>query len=575
MFETLPAIAAEFSTWTWPQIAPYYDDLLARSLSRATIDQWLDDWTRLGSLHDEVNTRFTVATTIDTADEETSQRFRLYLDKIVPLVATAEQEVKQKLIASGIESAGFRVPLQKLRTDAALYQESNVPLLSEQRKLSLEYDKISGARTVMWEGSKIPWVQLYPVLEDPDRDRRERAWHHLTGRILEDTEALSELWRQMMEVRRQLAQNASFADYRAYRWQQLYRYDYSPEDAKRFHSAIEEAVVPAAQRCDIRRRERLGISALRPWDIYVDPQGRPPLHPYSSMEELETKTAAMFTAVDPKLGDYFETMRRENLLDLESRKNKASGGYSLAFSVTGRPFIFTNAVGTHADVQTLLHEGGHAFHTFEMAELPYLQQRQEQMVPIEFAEVASMGMELLAAPYLTAASGGFYSEAEAARARIDVLEGILTFWPYMAMIDAFQHWIYEHHQEASNLDRCDDHWVELSSRFRPQMDWSGLDVERRTFWHQQSHVFQDPFYYIEYGMAQLGAVQIWANALHDQAGAVASYRKALALGGTATLPELYAAAGATFAFDAGTLQRAVDLIEHTIAELEPPAAQAS
>jgi oligoendopeptidase F len=574
LFETLPATAAEFSTWTWPQIAPYYNDLLVRPLSSATVDQWLADWTRLGSLHDEVNARFTVATTIDTADEETSQRYRLYLDEIVPEVTAAEQKVKQKLIASGIEPADFRMPLQKLRTDVALYQESNVQLLSELRKLSLEYDKVSGARTVMWEGREIPWVQLYPVLEDSDRDRRENAWHLLTGRVLEDTAALSTLWRQMMEVRRQLAQNVGFADYRAYRWQQLYRYDYSPEDAKRFHIAIEEAVVPAAQRCDSRRRDRLGIGALRPWDLYVDVQGRPPLHPYSGVEELETKAGAMFTAVDPQLGGYFETMRRENLLDLESRKNKASGGYSLAFSVSGRPFIFANAVGTHEDVQTLLHEGGHSFHTFEMAGLPYLQQRQEQMLPMEFAEVASMGMELLASPYLAAVFGGFYSKAEAARARIDVLEGILTFWPYMAMIDALQHWIYEHHQEASNLDRCDEHWVELSGRFRPQLDWSGLEVERRTFWHQQAHVFQDPFYYIEYGMAQLGAVQIWANALQDQAAAVASYRKALALGGTATLPELYAAAGATFAFDAGTLQKAVDLIEHTIAELESQAAQA-
>jgi oligoendopeptidase F len=340
VFETLPATAAEFSAWTWPQIAPYYEDLLARPLSSATVDEWLADWTRLGSLHDEVNTRFTVATTINTADEETSQRYRLFLDEIVPEV-------------------------------------------------------------------------------------------------------------------------------------------------------------------------------------------------------------------------------------------KAGGGYSVAFSVAGRPFIFTNSVGVHEDVQTLLHEGGHSFHTFEMARLPYLQQRQEQMLPMEFAEVASMGMELLAAPYLTEASGGFYSEAEAARARIDVLEGILTLWPYMAMIDGLQHWIYERHQEASDLDRCDDYWVELSSRFRPQMDWSGLDVERRTFWHSQSHVFQDPFYYIEYGMAQLGAVQIWANALHDQADAVTSYRKALALGATATLPELYAAAGATFAFDVGSLRTAVDLIEHTIDELEPQAARAS
>ncbi len=407
------------------------------------------------------------------------------------------------------------------------------------------------------------------MLEDPDRERRERAWRLLSARVLQDTEPLTDLWRRMMATRSQIAQNAGYADYRAYRWQQLYRFDYTPDDAKQFNAAIEEVVVPAAQRLYAKRRQKLGVETLRVWDVYVDPSGRPPLHPYTTIEELETKTSAVFHAVDPQLGDYFETMRREHLLDLETRKNKASGGYSLGFSVTRRPFIFTNAIGTHEDVQTLLHEGGHAFHTFEVARLPYLQQRLEQMVPMEFAEVASMGMELLGSPYLTTHYGAFYTEAEAARARRDHLQGIITFWPYMAMIDGLQHWIYEHPAEAADLARCDEHWLELSQRFQPHLDWSGLEAERRSFWHQQSHVFQDPFYYIEYGMAQLGAVQVWANALRDQQGAVAAYRRALALGGTATLPELYAAANAKFAFDADTLRMAVELVERTLEELEP------
>jgi oligoendopeptidase F len=264
-------------------------------------------------------------------------------------------------------------------------------------------------------------------------------------------------------------------------------------------------------------------------------------------------------------------MRAEGLLDLESRANKAPGGYCVPLAVAKRPFIFANSVGSSEDVNTLLHEGGHAFHAFESANLPYVQQWLEAWVPIEFAEVASMGMELLGSPYLTTAHGGFYTEAQAARAQIDKLEGFLAFWPYMAMIDALQHWVYEHEAEAGAIERCDEVWAGLEDRFRPAWDWSGLEAEKRQFWRRQGHVFQDPFYYVEYGLAQLGAVQVYANSLRDPKGAVAAYRHALTLGGTATLPELFAAAGARFAFDAGTLREAVTLMEDEIARLEPVA----
>jgi oligoendopeptidase F len=377
----------------------------------------------------------------------------------------------------------------------------------------------------------------------------------------------------MMRVRGQIATNAGFENYRAYRWQQFYRFDYTPDDAKRFHAAIERAVVPAATRLAEQRRLQMSLPTLRPWDMNVDPLGRPSLHPFETIDELEAKTTNIFRAVDPQFADYFQTMRAKNLLDLDSRMNKAPGGYSLTYNVRRIPFIFMNSAGTHDDVQTLLHEGGHAFHSFEAAPLPYLQQRQEATMPMEFAEVASMGMELLASPYLTTQHGGFYGEVQAARARVDHLASIIEFWPYMAMIDALQHWMYEHQDEAADLDACDSYWVELADRFQPHLDWSGLEQEKRTFWHRQLHVFQDPFYYIEYGMAQQGAVQIWANSLRDQAGAVAAYRKALTLGATATLPDLYTAAGARFAFDAETLGAAVELVERTIAELAPLAQQ--
>lgn len=572
MFETLPALPAtsqEFSTWTWKQIAPYFDDLANRPLTAETVDTWLTDWTSIGALVDELNTWYTIATTVNTADSETEKRYTAFLDTVQPQAADAEQRLKEKLLASGLEPAGFAVPLRKLRTDAALYREENTPLLADLRKLEVEYEAIAGARTVQWEGEEIPLTQLHPVQLDPDRARRERAWRMVRGRIAQDTPQLGDLWRRMMGQRAQVAANAGYPNYREYRWQQYYRYDYTPADARRFHDAIAEVIVPAVTRLNARRREQLGVETLRPWDMDVDPTGKPALRPYETIEEMEAKTSAIFSHVDPQFGRYFETMRAENLLDLDSRKNKAPGGYSLCYNVIRKPFIFANSTGTHDDVQTLLHEGGHAFHSFEMASLPYLQQRLEQMMPMEFCEVASMGMELLASPYLTQEYGGFYTEAQAARARAENLAGVISFWPYMAMIDSLQHWIYEHQDEAADIERCDDYWVTLVDRYWPDQDWNGLEVEKRTRWHGQGHVFTMPFYYIEYGMAELGAVQLWANAIQDQAGTVAAYRRALALGGTVSLPELYQAAGIRLAFDAETLQMATDLIERTLAELEP------
>jgi len=265
------------------------------------------------------------------------------------------------------------------------------------------------------------------------------------------------------------------------------------------------------------------------------------------------------------LGDQFDIMAAEGLLDLANRKGKAPGGYCIDFDVAKRPFIFMNAVGLHGDVQTVLHESGHSFHTFATADLPYLAQRSTGM---EFAEVASMAMELLAAPYLNRSLGGFYTAGEAARARIDHLEGSIMFWPYMAVVDAFQHWVYENPDSGIIPKKCDVQWELLAQQFMPAVDWTGIEQYRRLGWQQKLHIHTVPFYYVEYGLAQLGAVQVWANALEDQAASVAAYRRALALGGTIPLPELFEAAGARFAFDSDILGEAVRLIETTIRELE-------
>ena len=549
----------------WSAIQPFYRELAARPLSASNVEGWLSEWSALTKLWYETYQRLYVGVTVDTTDKEAERRYDAFFADIYPAIQDAEQELKEKFLGSGLEPAGFSVPLRILRAEADLFRRENLPLLTEELKLGTEYDRIMGAQTVEWEEQEVTLLQLQPVYQDADRQRRERAWRLAAQRQLADREAINTLWRRCMQVRGELAANANRSDYRAYSWQKLLRFDYTPQDCYIFHQAIEEVVVPAAQQLYEKRRRLLGVERLRPWDLEVDPLGRPPLRPFKTIAELEEKTAAIFNRVDPQLGAYFEIMRGEGLLDLDNRKGKAPGGYCTDFLVARRPFIFANSVGVHDDVQTLLHEGGHAFHVFESSSLPYYQQLQ---VPLEFAEVASMGMELLASPYLSTDHGGFYSPAEAARARIEFMERGLLFWPYIAVVDAFQHWAYTHHTLASDPAACDAQWAELWERFMPGVDWSGLDDEKATGWQRKGHIHSDPFYYVEYGLALLGAVQVWRNSLEDQAGAVAAYRKALSLGYTVPLPQLYAAAGAKFAFDAATLQEILDLMLGTIAALE-------
>ncbi len=561
----LPETTQEFMNWGWSQIEPRYRELEARELTAATVGDWLADWSRLNDLISEAQARLFIATTLDTTDEAAVSRFHTYLEQVIEPVEQAEQNLREKLLASGLQPDGFAIPLRNMRAAAELFREANVPLFTQEQKFANEYDRIVGAQTVEWQGKELTLAQLKPVYQDADRSQREQAWRLAMNRWLQDREELNNLWRQLMDLRKRMAKNAGFNDYREFRWKQFARFDYTPADCETFHDAIEQVVVPAAKRIYDKRRQQMGLDTLRPWDTDVDPLNRPPLRPFQDVADLDAKAEAIFRQVDPQLGDYFGIMRQEKLLDLDNRKGKAPGGYQQDLAAVKRPFIFMNAVGLHDDVQTLLHEGGHAFHCFESAPLPYSQQRQ---FGAEMAEVASMSMELLAAPYLTAAHGGYYSTADAARARIEHLETLILFWPYMAVVDAFQHWVYTHHDEATDPANCDWKWGELWSRFMVGLDWSGLEDSRVTGWQRKLHIFQVPFYYVDYGLAQVGAVQVWRNALRDPAAAVRQYRHALALGGTRTLPELYAAAGARFAFDAATLGELVHLIETTMSDLE-------
>jgi oligoendopeptidase F len=565
MMQPLPNTAAEFMAWDWSEIQPHYQALAERPLSAATVEQWLLEWTRLANLLHERFSRLNTSHNIDTTDETAEAQFNDFLENIFPQVQTAEQELIQKLLDSGLEPAGMELPLRKMRTDAALFREENLPLLTKERQLASQYNKISGAQTISWQGEEITLVQLRALSETPERSTREALWQLAAARQLADREAINHIWQELLELRIKLSRQAGFDNYLDYRWQFLKRYDYTPRDSEIFHEAIASAVVPAANRMYAAYAADLGVETLRPWDVHLDifPHSLPKMHPFSDIDALESGASRIFHRVDPQLGAYFDVMRREKLLDLPNRKGKSPGAYCTYFPVVKRPFIFMNAVGTGSDVRTMLHESGHAFHGFEAGQLPYAQQ---QHPGAEFAEVASMSMELLAFPYLTKEEGGLFSEAEAARFRQSQMHRIIAFWPYMAVVDAFQHWVYRNEEAALDPVNCDAKWVELWRRFLPAIDWSGYEDALATGWHRKLHIFRYPFYYVEYGMAQVGAIMVWQNALRDRPAAVAQYRKALALGGTKSLPDLFAEAGAVFKFDEPTMQDIVSVLEQALTE---------
>jgi oligoendopeptidase F len=566
MLIRLPPIS-DFIDSRWELVQPSYQNLLDQPINDRNVTDWLTTWSELRKLVDETYARLQLANALDTTDVEAEKRFYTFLNEAYPQIQAFDQRLKEKFLASDLAPDGMEVPLHRMRAEADLFREENLPLITQERMLGSAYNKILGAQTVEWWGEQITLVQLRARTQTPDRGVRQRAWQLASERQLADREAINDLWVQVLGVRRQMAANANLPDYRAYRWWQLYRFDYSPEDCRQFREAIEQVVVPATHRIYEKHRQRLGVDKLRPWDLQNERETMrfPPLRAYESVEQFETVAGVIFQRVDPQLGAYFETMRKRDLLDLENRAGKGAGGFCTSFATQGVPFIFMNAVGLETDVRTLLHEAGHAFHVFERTLLPYHHQWRPG---VEFAEVASTAMEFLTAPYLPAGQGGFFNDADAARFRLQHLENKILFWPYMAVVDAFQDWVYTHPDAAENPANCDAQWGELIERFIPAVDWSGLQDAKLTGWQRKLHIHRYPFYYIEYGLALLGAVQVWANALQDQAKAVADYRTALALGTTVSIPELYAAAGAKFAFDAGTLGEAVVLMESTMAELE-------
>jgi oligoendopeptidase F len=555
----LPPSPSALARARWEDIAPFFDELAARQLEPENISAWLQEWSRLEELVTEAAARAMIAYTIDTSNREKEADHLRFSTEILPRMEERSVELARKLLDTGYTTPELATTLARFRTQIQIFREENVPIFAELEEHSARYQRITGSMTAEWEGVERPLPQLQPFLKSPDRAVRERAFRAASAPYLESRSELAALFDQMYRLRTQAARNAGFVDFRDYIFPAKFRFDYTPADCERFHEAIEQTAVPAVQRVLEHRQQRLGLDALRPWDLAVDPYRQKPLQPFSNASDLVGKAKQVFDQVHPSLGREFQTMIDEGLLDLESRKGKAPGGYCETLHFHGRPFIFMNAVGLVDDVMTLLHEAGHAFHAFASHPLPLIWQRHPGS---EAAELASMSMEFLASPHLTQPVG-YFNTAEARSAWLEHLEDVLLSLVHIASVDAFQTWIYTSGQGGDGAAR-DEAWLRIRERFERGVDWSGLERERVARWYRQLHIFMYPFYYIEYGIAQIGALQVWRNSLENPTRAVARYREALALGAVRSLPEIYSTAGAKLTFDVDQIGQLVELVETQI-----------
>lgn len=445
------------------------------------------------------------------------------------------------------------------KVQVELFRLENVPLETEETRLGQHYQKLVGSLTVNFRGSEQTLVQMGRYLEEPDRGLRQQAWESVAQRRLQEREKFEENFDPLVALRERIARHAGFPNYLQYAFRMLRRFDYTPADCRAFHDAIEQEIMPLVRELQEQRRRDLQLPMLRPWDLSVDPLCRPPLRPFQNTAQLVDGTQHVFDRIDPSLGTGFRRMTEMNLLDLDNRKGKAPGGYQENLNEARWPFIFMNAVGIQSDVETLLHEGGHAFHALATQHEDLFAYR--SLVPIEFCEVASMSMELLGNQHLDV----FYTPAEAARARRAHLEDVAILFPWIAIVDAFQHWIYSH-PGHSRTERTSA-WLRLMDRFGGDVDWSGYEDVRANLWHRQLHIFLVPFYYVEYGIAQLGALHVWANSKQNVSAALKAYQDALALGGSRPLPELFAAAGCPFDFSANAIRPLVKLVRAELSKL--------
>jgi oligoendopeptidase F len=541
----------------WENLQPLYQSLLDRELKcSGCLEGLLLDRSDLDAAAQEAYTNLYINMTCRTDDEAARRGYLAFVENVEPKLKQAGFDLDRKIVGSphagDLDRPRYEVLLRDMKADVELFREENIPLQTEETKLDQQYEEVSGAMTVDFQGEERTLPQMARFVEETDRPTREAAWRGIWQRRYRDHERISDIFDRMLSLRGEIAANAGFPDYRDYMFKSKHRFDYTPADCRTFHEAVERVCVPLLRSLNARRAAALGLDPLRPWDLAVDIKGRAPLRPFEKADDLVERTSRLFHRMEPSLGAMFDSLRGGDCLDLESRKGKAPGGYQAHRDRSLKPFIFMNAAGLHRDLDTMVHEAGHAFHSILCHGEPLLSYRH---APIEFAEVASMSMELFAFPYLDE----FYDDAEVSRARRMRLETITALLPWIATIDAFQHWLYTN-PGHSHADRtaC---WLELDQRFGPAVSWDGIEPYLETAWQRQGHLFGVPFYYIEYGIAQLGALQMWLQFKQDRAAAVDRYKHALSRGGSRPLPELFEAAGLAFDFGPDTMQRLMDEVQ--------------
>jgi oligoendopeptidase F len=536
----------DFVVDTWEGLEPFYRNLLERPINtKEDLEQWLKDLSELDAVVSEDACWRQIRMTCDTENKALEQAFGYFMMEIQPKIQPIADQINRKLVESpfvkDLDQQKFFTYLRNVKKSIDLFREANVPIQAEMSVMQQQFGVISGKMTVEVNGQEYTLQQAAKFLESPDRKLREEVYRKVNDRRLQDKNTLNHLYTQLVDMRNKIAANAGFSNFRDYKFMELGRFDYNKEDCYQFHEAVKEHVLPLVNAINQQKKEKLGLDTLRPWDMDAEPENVVPLRPFEGGEELLEKSIKCFERLRPFFADCLRRMNTMNHLDLDSRKGKAPGGYNCPLAESGAPFIFMNAAGQMHDVTTMLHEGGHAVHSFLAHNLELSAFKE---YPMEIAEVASMAMELLSMDHWDVF---FHTEEDLVRARQHQLERSITIFPWIATVDKFQHWVYENPGHTEN-ERADA-WMRILNEFTsPVVDFSGLEEYRRYAWQRQLHLFEVPFYYIEYGIAQLGAIGLWKQYRANKEAALDNYTRALSLGGTRTLPELYKTAGIAFNF---------------------------
>lgn len=559
-------VAPDFVCDSWSKTEAYFSDLVKREWSsKADFMQWLKDKSELEAVLEEDLAWRYIRMTIDTTDEEKSAAYRFFVTEIQPNLAPYEDQLNNKMMqAPWIEELAkdeaFAIYFRSAQTALDLFCEENIPLETEINTLSQEYGAITGQQTIEYKGKTLTMPQASVLLKDPDEAIRREVYDLIVERRRKDRDQLDELFTKLVKLRHQVAVNAGCSDYREYKFKALGRFDYSITDCLDFHESIATLVVPMIKEMQREQARLLGKDLLKPWDTEVDPGGKAPLKPFTNGRELLDGSIAMFDQLDPFFGSCLKTMDKEGYLDLDSKQGKSPGGYNYPLYESGIPFIFMNAAGAQRDVVTMVHEGGHAVHSFLSRDLALTGFKS---LPSEVAELASMSMELLTMDLW----GRFYADADdLQRAKKEQLESVLKVLPWIATIDAFQHWIYTHPEHTT--EERTEYWLELGKRFGTGLiDFTDYEDVKAFGWHRQLHLFEVPFYYIEYGIAQLGALGVWKNYKANPAKALANYKAALKLGYTQSIPSIYQTAGLSFDFSKENVKELTELVDQELKQL--------